>query len=148
MANKSFKGRAILPGRLEGEALVSRVGFNAYASFFDSLHDQVTSAVSADTGNAELFGKRLDGKIICLPNTIGSTSAGAVWQRVAFLGVAPKAVLFSMSIDSMAAGGLIIADLWAGKRIVTLDQLGDEFLNTVKDGDWISILDDGKVIIK
>jgi hypothetical protein len=53
-----------------------------------------------------------------------------------------------MSIDSMAAGGLIIADLWAGKRIVTLDQLGDEFLNTIKDGDWISILDDGKVIIK
>jgi predicted aconitase with swiveling domain len=147
MANKSFKGRAILPGSLEGEALVSRMGFNAYASFFDSLHDQVTSAVCADSSNAELFGKRLDGKIICLPNTIGSTSAGAVWQRVAYLGVAPKAVLFSMPIDSLAAGGLIIADLWARKRIVTIDQLGNEFLRTVNDGDWITVEEDGVTII-
>ncbi len=147
MDNKSFQGRAILPGSLEGEALVSKTGFNAYASFFNSLHEQVVSAVCADFSNVALYGKRLDGKIICLPNTIGSTSAGAVWQRVAYLGVAPKAVLFSMPIDSLAAGGLIIADLWAGKRIVTIDQLGDEFLHTVREGDWIAIQEDGIVII-
>jgi len=147
VVNKSFKGRAILPGSLDGEALVSRVGFNAYASFFDSLHDQVTSAVCADSSNAELFGKRLDGNIICLPNTIGSTSAGAVWQRVAHLGVAPIAVLFSKPIDSWAAGGLIIGDGWARERMVSVDMLGDEFLSTVKEGDWITIHDDGTVII-
>ena len=148
MVNKSFQGRAILPGSLEGEALVSRTGFNAYASFNNSLHEQVVAAVCDDSGNKDLFGKPLDGKIICLPNTIGSTSAGAVWQRVAYLGVAPKAVLFSMPIDSLAAGGLIIADLWAGKRIVTIDQLGDEFLHTVREGDWIAIQEDGIVIIR
>ena len=147
MGNKSFKGRSILPGSLEGEALVSIVGFNAYASFFDSLHDQVTSAVCADSSNKDLFGKQLDGKIICLPNTIGSTSAGAVWQRVARLGVAPLAMLFSMPIDSMAAGGLIVADIWAEKRIITIDQLGNEFLNTVGEGDQVSVQVDGTVII-
>ena len=148
MANKSFKGRPILSGSLESEAVVSKTGFNAYASFFNSLHEEVASAVCADSGNKDLFGKRLDGKIICLPYTIGSTSAGAVWQRVAYLGVAPKAVLFSMPIDSLAAGGLIIADLWAGRRIVTIDKLGDEFLRTVREGDWITIQEDGAVIIK
>jgi predicted aconitase with swiveling domain len=107
----------------------------------------VTYAECADSGNQDLFGKRLDGAIICLPNTIGSTSAGAVWQRVAQLSVAPLAMLFSKPIDSLAAGGLIVADLWARKRIVTIDMLGDKFLNTVKVGDWITFYDDGKVII-
>lgn len=145
---RSFKGRAILPGNLEGEALVTHSGFNAYASFYTSIHVQVETAQCADSGNQELYGKNLTDKIICLPNTIGSTSAGAVWQRVAKLGVAPSAMLFSEQIDSLAAGGLIVADLWAGRRICTVDQLGDEFLESVKDGDWIVIREDGTVTVQ
>ena len=145
---RSFKGRAILPGDLEGEALVTHVGFNAYASFYTSIHVQVETAQCADSGNQELYGKNLTDKIICLPNTIGSTSAGAVWQRVAQLGVAPRAMLFSRQIDSLAAGGLIVADVWAGRRICAVDQLGDEFLELVKDGDLIVIREDGTVTIQ
>jgi predicted aconitase with swiveling domain len=145
--SSTFKGRAVLPGNLAGRALVTTTGFNAYACFYNSLQEGVVYSECADSGNKDLFGKRLDGKIICLPNTIGSTSAGAVWQRVARLGVAPSAMLFSKPIDSLAAGGLIVADLWARKRIVTIDMLGDKFLNTVKVGDWITIHDDGKVFI-
>jgi predicted aconitase with swiveling domain len=63
------------------------------------------------------------------------------------MGVAPKAMLFSQQIDSLAAGGLIVADLWAGKRIVTVDQLGDEFLAFVREGDQIVIQEDGTVTI-
>ena len=63
-------------------------------------------------------------RIICLPKTVGSTSAGAVWHRVAALGVAPKAMLFAYPIDSLAASGLVVADIWAGKRIVTVGKSG------------------------
>jgi len=142
-----FQGRAILSGNLEGEALVTRSGFNTYACFYNSLNDAATSAECADSGNKDLFGKRLDGKIICLPNSTGSTSAGAVWLRLANLGVTPKAMLFTQSIDPLSAGGLIIADLWANVRIITLDQLGDEFLQIVKSGDKLSIEENGKVIL-
>jgi predicted aconitase with swiveling domain len=145
--SKSFKGRAVLSGELEGEALVSHVGFNAYASFYNGLKENSRCVLCADSGNSELFGKRLDGKVLCIPKTTGSTSAGAVWQRIGRLGVAPAAILFSQVIDPLAAGGLIIADLWAGRRIVTIDQLGDEFLQTVQSGDQLSILKDGWVII-
>ena len=146
--SRSFKGRAILPGNLEGKALVTHAGFNTYASFYTSIHAQVEVAVCADSGNRELYGKNLTGKIICLPNTVGSTSAGAVWQRLARLGVAPRAMLFSQQIDSLAAGGLIVADVWAGKRICTVDRLGDEFLESVKDGDRIVIHQDGSVTVE
>ena len=145
--SRTFKGRAILPGNLKGKALVSRVGFNTYASFYTSIHGRATAALCADSGNRDLYGKNLTDKIICLPQTVGSTSAGAVWQRLVRLGAAPKAMLFSQQIDPLAAGGLIVADLWAGRRIVTVDRLGAEFLAAVKDGDQIEIQEDGTVII-
>ncbi|MGB2965327.1 MAG: DUF126 domain-containing protein [Anaerolineales bacterium] len=144
---KTFKGRAVLRGIVEGEAVVSRNGFNAYASFYTSLADGVQIAICADSGNPDTYGKELSGKILCIPNSTGSTSAGAVWQRIACLGIAPKAVLFSQGIDSLAAGGLIVADKWAGIRIPTIDQLGVEFLERVQDGDLIKIQEDGTVII-
>lgn len=145
--SRTFQGRAILPGKVEGRALITKTGFNAYACFYNSLQDGVIYAECADSGNIALFGKRLDRAIICLPNTIGSTSAGAVWQRIARLGVAPIALLFALPIDSMAAGGLIVADIWAETRIITIDRLGNEFINTVLEGDTVSIQIDGTVII-
>lgn len=144
----TFKGRAVLPGKLEGKALVTRKGFNVYASFYNSLHEHAEIAPCADVGNTDLFGKRLDAGVICLPKTIGSTSAGAVWLRLARLGIAPNALLFSQPIDSLAAGGLLVADQWAGKRIVTIDRLGETFLASVQDGDWLVIQEDGTVNIK
>jgi predicted aconitase with swiveling domain len=146
--HKTFQGRPILPGEFEGEALVTRYGFNTYASFYNSLDDDAKTAICADSGNKDLFKKDMTGKIICLPESIGSTSAGSVWPRVAKLRVAPKAMLFSNRIDSLAAGGLLVADIWEGERIILIDQLGEQFLESVVDGNIVSIDIDGKVCIK
>jgi len=127
---------------------VTRMGFNTYASFSTSMHTQAETAQCSDSGNQELYAKNLTDKIICLPKTIGSTSAGAVWPRVAQMGIAPKAMLFSQQIDSLAAAGLVVADVWVGKRIYAVDQLGDEFLESVEDGDRIVIREDGTVTIQ
>ena len=79
---------------------------------------------------------------------MGSTSSGATWPNVAQLGIAPKAMLFSQKIDSLAAGGLVVTDVWAGKRIYAVDQLGEEFLQVVNDGDRIVIKEDGTVTVE
>ena len=55
------------------------------------------------------------------------------------------AMLFSSHRDSIAAGGLFMDDIWNGRRIFTIDLLGDEFLEAVKTGDPISIHEDGTV---
>jgi predicted aconitase with swiveling domain len=142
-----FKGRAVLPGAVEGYALVSRVGFNTYASFFTSIHEPSRTAVCADSGNPDLHGRDLADAIICLPGTTGSTSGGAVWQRLVRMGNAPRAMLFSRQIDPLAAGGLIIADIWEQKRIVAVDRLGEAFLEAVQSGDRIAIREDGEVLV-
>ena len=61
------------------------------------------------------------------------------------IGVGPQALLFSKPIDTLAAAGVLMADIWKNQRIVTIDMLGDEFLETVKTGDPIAIREDGTV---
>ena len=144
---KTFRGRPILAGEVEGEALVTYQGFNTLACFYKSMLTGAEVAICSDQGNPDLFGKTLTGKIICVPKTIGSTSAGAAWDQVAHQGIAPKAMLFSQSIDSLTAAGLVLAEVWVGKRICAVDQLGDEFLESVTEGQSISVEQDGTVIV-
>jgi predicted aconitase with swiveling domain len=146
MAKKSFKGRPLLPGKLEGEALVSKQPFNTTASYFDNMYGGVTdTAPCTDSDNKDLYRKDLSNCIMCTSQTIGSTFGGAAIMGVAEMGLGPKAMLFSGHIDSIIAAGLFMEDIWNEKRIITVDLLGDEFLETVKTGDAIAIRGDGTV---
>ncbi|HLZ18014.1 MAG TPA: DUF126 domain-containing protein [Smithellaceae bacterium] len=149
MAEKSreFKGRAVMPGRLSGEAAVSHGGFNILASFQKDTMANKKSMKCSDQNNTDLFGRVLTGKILCLPQTIGSTTGGMILQTVASLGAAPAAMLFSEAIDSLAAAGVVLADVWNGNRIVTIDHLGKEFLACVGQGWKIDIFEDGRVVV-
>lgn len=146
--SKQFKGRPILPGNLTGEALVSRGGFNTLASYQKSVVLRSKKAVCSDQNNPDLFKKDMTGKVLCLPQTIGSTTGGLVIQTVSKLGIAPKAMLFSEHIDSLAASGVILTDIWVGQRIVVVDQLGPEFLQAVQTGNRVTIHEDGTVEIE
>ena len=70
-----------------------------------------------------------------------------VIYTVAALKLAPSAMLFSQPIDSLAAAGVILADVWTDNSIVAVDSLGEDFLNAVKDGDKITVKEDGTVIV-
>ncbi len=145
--NKVFKGRVIVAGNLKGEALVSHKGFNTLASFQKSLVTRAKIARCSDQDNKDLYQKVITGKILCLPQTIGSTTGGMVILTVARMGLHPAAMLFSKPIDSLAAAGIIMTDVWLNKKIITLDSLGNDFLQTVKSGQQLEINEEGEVRI-
>ncbi len=75
---KTFKGRPLLPGKLEGKALVSKQAFNTSASYLENMFaGRTDSAPCTDANNKELFKKDLAGAIICTTQTIGSTFGAA-----------------------------------------------------------------------
>lgn len=152
--SKTFKGRPVVAGKIDkGEAVVSHNGVNTLATFQKTalLHDIPVLGkdyvIGSDQNNPDVYGKNLTGKVLCLPQTIGSTTGGMVIYTVAALELAPSAMLFSQPIDSLAAAGVILADVWTERSIVAVDSLGEEFLNAVKDGDKITIKEDGTVIV-
>jgi len=143
---QTFKGRPIIAGDLEGEALVSKQPFNTTASYFTNMFAGNTeTAPCTDANNPELKDKDLSGQIICTPQTVGSTMGAGAIMGVNLLGVGFKAMLFSDHIDSIAAGGLIMDEIWNDRKVITIDLLGDEFMNTVKTGDKLKISADGTV---
>ena len=144
---KQFKGRVVVPGTCTAEALVSRGGFNTLASYQMALMFGDKQVKCGDQNNADLYKKSMIGKALCLPQTIGSTTGGMVLYAAAALGKQPACMLFSKPIDSLAASGAILADVWTDAKMPVIDNLGEEFLEAVNTGDPVTVKADGVVVI-
>ncbi len=146
---KEFIGRVVAPGTVKAEALVSHGGLNTLASFQKALQFGDKEATCGDQNNPDLYGKKMKGNALCLPQTIGSTTGGMVLYCACSMKRQPACLLFSKPIDSLAAAGAILADVWLDDvEMPVIDSLGDEFLAYVKDGMTISVLENGKVVVE
>ena len=146
---KSFQGRVITPGTVSAEAVVTKQGFNTLASFQMALQFGDKEVKCGDQSNSELYGKPLINKALCLPQTIGSTTGGLVLYCACAMEKNPACMLFASHIDSLAAAGAVLADVWVeGVSRPVIDSLGDEFLEYVKDGMKITVKENGVVEVE
>lgn len=144
---KTFKGRVLAGGNWTGEAVVSHQGVNTLATFQSSALKNAKQVVVSDQNNSDIYKKMITGKALCLPITIGSTAGGLVIQTICSMKINPSAFLFSEHIDSLAASGIVLAQVWEGSDVIAIDQLGKEFLDAVHTGDRLEIKEDGTVTI-
>ena len=146
---KTFQGRVITPGTVTAEAVVTTEGFNTLASFQNALQFGDKEVKCGDQNNKDLHGKSMLNKALCLPQTIGSTTGGLVLYCACAMHKNPACMLFSNPIDSLAAAGAVLADVWVdGVTMPVVDSLGEEFLNYVKDGMKITIKENGVVEVE
>lgn len=146
---KVFQGRVVTTGTVSAPALVSHGGLNTLASFQKALQFGDKKATCGDQNNADLYGKQMAGKALCLPQTIGSTTGGLVLYCACSMERQPACMLFSKPIDSLAGAGVILADVWLDHgKMPVIDSLGEEFLNYVKDNMTITIKENGIVEVK
>ena len=145
---KTFKGRVVAPGKVTAEALVTHGGLNTLASFQKALQFGDKEATCGDQNTPDLYGKQMRGKALCLPQTIGSTTGGMVLYCACAMKRQPACMLFANHIDSLAAAGSILADVWLDDvSMPVVDCLGDEFLNYVQDGMTVTVEEDGTVTV-
>ena len=144
---KTFKGRVVVPGTVTAKALVSHGGFNTLASYQSALMFGDKDVKCGDQNNPDIYKKPMIGVALCLPQTIGSTTGGLVLYCACAMDRQPACMLFANPIDSLAAAGAILADVWLqpGKMPV-VDSLGEDFLAYVKDGMSVTIGPDGLVM--
>ncbi len=146
---KKFKGRIVTPGCVSAEAVVTKNGFNTLASLQKALQFGDKTATCNDQNNPDLYGKQLAGKALCLPQTIGSTTGGLVLYCASAMHRQPACLLFSNHIDSLAAAGAVLSEVWVDDvTMPVIDCLGDEFLDYVKDGMTVTIESDGTVCVE
>ena len=145
---KQFKGRVVVPGTCTAEALVSHGGFNTLASYQMALMFGDKAVKCGDQNNADIYKKPMLNKALCLPMTIGSTTGGMVLYTACSMGKQPACMLFSEPIDSLAASGAILGDVWTEAKMPVVDMLGQEFLDYVKTGMLVVVKDDGVVEVE
>lgn len=145
---KQFKGRVVVPGTCSAEALVSHNGFNTLASFQMAMMFNKKGVPCGDQNNPEIYNKPMEGKALCLPVTIGSTTGGMILYTVLSSGKAPACMLFSKPIDSLAASGAILGAVWTDAKMPVVDSLGDEFLEYAQTGMTVTIGEDGVVTVE
>ena len=105
-------------------------------------------ATCSDQNNPDLYGKPMFNTALCLPQTIGSTTGGMVLFCAAALGKQPACMLFAKPIDSLAAAGAVLSDVWTDVSMPVVDGLGDAFLEYVKTGMTITVDEDGTVTVE
>jgi len=146
---KEFQGRVISAGTVSAEAVVSHGGLNTLASFQKALQFGDKTATCGDQNNPDLYGKQMAGKALCLPMTIGSTTGGLVLYCACAMKRQPACMLFSEHIDSLAAAGAVLADVWVDEvTMPVIDCLGQEFLDYVKDGMTVTVKENGVVVVE
>ena len=146
---RQFTGRVVAKGTVSAPALVSHGGLNTLASFQKALQFGDKKATCGDQNNPDLYGKPMAGKALCLPRTIGSTTGGLVLYCACSMHRQPACMLFSEPIDSLAAAGAILQDVWLeGSRMPVIDCLGEELLRYVQDGMTVTVKEDGIVEIE
>jgi len=148
MTRHVFTGRPVFPGTATSLAEVSAIPFDTCASYVDVLITGEGSGLCRDRFNEALYDHDLINKILCIPQTIGSSSATTLWMTLLERRLAPLALCLANPIDTTVASGIVLAKHWIGKRLVIVDLLGADFLDTVNTEDTVTIHEDGTVEIQ
>jgi len=117
-----MKGRSISPGKVVGEALVSRTPLSFYGGV-----DPKTGEVIEE--GHELQGKNVRDKILVFPHGKGSTVGSYVIYGLKKNGVAPKAIVNEQTEPIVAVGTILAA-------IPCVDGIE---VGKIHTGDWLIV---------
>ena len=127
-----LKGRKVVGGYAEGEALVSLDPVSFYGGV-----DPETGVVT-ETGHA-VEGKSISGKVFVFPTGKGSTVGSYVIYRMKRLGTAPAAIV-NRETEAIIATGCVIS------RIPLVDRLDRDPLENIRDGMFLRVRADEGVV--
>jgi len=127
-----IKGRGVVKGRAEGEALVA----DATLSFWGEV-DPVTGRVIA-VGHP-LEGESLRGRVLIIRSTKGSSATPMILNLAKLEGNAPAAFV-NVEVDSLAALGCIV------NEIPMITDLERDPFETIETGDHVIVDADAGVL--
>ncbi len=124
---KVFKGRALVPGKAKGKAVVVDT-----ISFYGD--------VDPKTGILKDAGTSLKGKILVARTSRGSTVGSYIIYSLKENDVAPLAILMERA-EPIVVVGCVLAE------IPLIDSLPPNFFKAIKNGITLSVVEDGTVEI-
>lgn len=127
-----FRGRGIVPGIVEGEALVSHDTISGFGGI-----DPTTGTVIEP--RHELFGQCFTDKVLIFPGAKGSSGWSGFFQSTRLLDTAPLAMVFDVVTTKAVLGAIVT-------RIPTVAECTPSPIHIVHTGDIVRVnADDGTI---
>ena len=120
-----LRGRCVVPGRAQGEALVTRERISGWGGI-DSRSGTIVET------RHELRGVSFAGKVLVFPGAKGSSGWSNAFHLTRLLGVAPAALLFNEMTTKVALGAVVT-------RAPALTDFDRNPLECIQTGDWIRV---------
>ncbi|MEM7568643.1 MAG: DUF126 domain-containing protein [Pseudomonadota bacterium] len=125
MSTVTLKGRPVVDGVAEGEALVTKDTISGFGGI-NNATGEITEV------RHELRGQSFAGKVLVFPGAKGSSGWASHFQTARLNGVAPIAMIFKYTTTKMALGAVIV-------RAPAVTDLDQDPLDVIKTGDWVKV---------
>jgi len=120
-----LRGRRVVGGQAEGEALVTRDTISGWGGV------NPMTGVILETRH-ELRGQSFKDKVLVFPGAKGSSGWSAVFHLSRLAGAAPKAMLFNEMTTKVALGAVVM-------RCPSITELDQDPLAVIETGDWVRV---------
>jgi predicted aconitase with swiveling domain len=120
-----MRGRPVVPGIAEGEALVTREAISGWGGI-DPARGTIIER------RHELYGQSFTGKVLIFPSAKGSSGWAGFFQATRLNGTAPLAMVITR-ISAKSALGAVVT------RVPTLTDLDDDPVESIRTGDYVRV---------
>ena len=127
-----LRGRCVVPGVSEGEALVTRDPISGWGGI-----DSRTGTI-VETRH-ELRGVSFAGRVLVFPGAKGSSGWSNAFHLTRSMGVAPAAMLFNEMSTKIALGAVVT-------RAPSVTDFDQDPLAVIRTGDWVRVDADNGVV--
>ena len=127
-----FRGRGIVPGVVEAEALVTHNAISGFGGI-----DVATGTIIEP--RHELFGVCFTGKVLVFPGAKGSSGWSGYFQSTRLMGTAPAAMVFNVLTTKAVLGAIVT-------RVPTVVEAEPDPLETIRTGDLVRVDGDAGLV--
>ena len=120
-----IRGRGVVGGRAEGEALVTREAIPGWGG----VNPQ--QGIITETHH-ELRGKSFKDKVLVFRGAKGSSGWSAMYHTARLAGAAPRALVFNEMTTKVALGAVVM-------RVPSVTGLDRDPLDLIETGDWVTV---------
>jgi predicted aconitase with swiveling domain len=125
MSTITLRGRKVVGGAIEGEALVTR----EHISGWGGIDPRTGSVIEV---RHELRGQSFAGKVLVFPGAKGSSGWSAMFHATRMYGKAPAAMLFNEMTTKMALGAVVT-------HAPAMTDFDRDPLELIATGDWVKV---------
>jgi len=120
-----LKGRGVVGGRAEGEALVTRETIPGWGGV-NPQQGAITET------RHELRGQSFKDKVLVFRGAKGSSGWSAMYHTARLAGTAPRALVFNEMTTKVALGAVVM-------RVPSVTDLDQDPLEVIETGDWVRV---------